>query len=67
MCIFVCDYIDTGVLRLVQTPSHNQLADIGTKACPVPKLKFQHSLLHGGLSLDRHLPKSLVCIAILPP
>jgi hypothetical protein len=28
---FVCDYIDTGVLRLVQTPSRDQLVDIGTK------------------------------------
>ena len=46
---FVCDYIDTGVLRLVQTPSRDQLADIGTKACPAPQLKFQRSLLRGGL------------------
>jgi hypothetical protein len=46
---FVCDYIDTGVLRLVQTPSRDQLADIGIKACPAPQLKFQRSLLHGGL------------------
>ena len=46
---FVCDYIDTGVLRLVQTPSRDQLADIGTKACPAPQLKFQRSLFRGGL------------------
>jgi hypothetical protein len=46
---FVCDYIDTGVVRLVQTPSRDQLADIGTKACPAPQLKFKRSLLHGGL------------------
>ena len=46
---FVCDYIDTGVLRLVQTPSRDQLADIGTKVCPAPQLKFQRSLLRGGL------------------
>jgi hypothetical protein len=32
MCIFVCDYIDTGILRLVQTPSRDLLADIGIKA-----------------------------------
>jgi hypothetical protein len=67
MCIFVCDYIDTGVLLLVQTPSRDQLADIGIKACPVPQLKFQRSLLHGGLSLDRRLAKSLVFTAVLPP
>jgi hypothetical protein len=30
---FVCDYIDTGVLRLVQTPTRDQLADLRTKAC----------------------------------
>jgi hypothetical protein len=50
-------YIDTGVLRLVQTPGRDQLADIGIKACPAPQLKFQRSLLHGGLSLDRRLTK----------
>jgi hypothetical protein len=27
---FVCDYIDNGVLRLVQTPTRDKLADIGT-------------------------------------
>jgi hypothetical protein len=64
---FVCDYIDTGVLRLVQTPTRDQLADLGTKACPAPQLKFQRSLLHGGLSLDRRLAKSLVFTAALPP
>jgi hypothetical protein len=46
---FVCDYIDTSVLRLVQTPTRDQLTDIGTKACPAPQLKFQRSLLRGGL------------------
>jgi hypothetical protein len=46
---FVCDYIDTGILRLVQTPTRDQLTDLGTKACPDPQLKFQRSLLHGGL------------------
>jgi hypothetical protein len=46
---FVCDYIDTGILRLVQTPTRDQLADLGTKACPAPQLKFQRSLLRGGL------------------
>ena len=45
---FVCDYVDTGVLRLVQTPSRDQLADIDTKACSVPQFKFQCSLLRGG-------------------
>jgi hypothetical protein len=45
----VCDYIDTGILRLVQTPTRDQLADLGTKACPAPQLKFQRSLLRGGL------------------
>jgi len=64
---FVCDYIDTGVLRLVQTPSRDQLADIGIKAGPAPQLKFQRSLLHGGLSLDRRLAKSLDFTAALPP
>ncbi len=44
---FVCDYIDTGILRLVQTPTRDQLADLGTKACPAPQLKFQRSLLRG--------------------
>ena len=48
-CRFVCDYIDSGVLRLVQTPSLDQLGDIGTKTCPAPQLKFQRSLLRGGL------------------
>jgi len=67
MCIFVCDYIDTGVLRLVQTPSRDQLADIGIKACPDPQLKFQRSLLRGGLSLDHRLAKSLDFTAALPP
>ncbi len=38
-----------GVLRLVQTPTRDQLADIGTKSCPAPQLKFQRSLLRGGL------------------
>ncbi len=46
---FVCDYIDTGVLHLVQTPSHDHLDDIGTKSCPALQLKFQRSLLRGGL------------------
>ena len=46
---FVYDYIDTDVLRLVQTPTCDQLVDIGTKVCPDPQLKFQCSLLHGGL------------------
>jgi hypothetical protein len=46
---FVCDYIDTGILRLVQTPIRDQLADLGTKTCPAPQLKFQRSLLRGGL------------------
>ena len=46
---FVCDYVNTGVLRLVQTPTRDQLADIGTKACPAPQLKLQRSLLRGGL------------------
>ncbi len=46
---FVCDYIDTGVLRLVQTPTRDQLADIGTKFCPAPQLKSHRSLLRGGL------------------
>ena len=64
---FVCDYIDNGVLRLVQTPTRDQLADIGTKACPDHQLKFQRSLLHGGLCLDRRLAKSLVFTAALPP
>ncbi len=41
---FVCDYIATGVLRLVQTPSRDQLADIGSKACSAPQFKFQSSL-----------------------
>jgi hypothetical protein len=45
---FVCDYIDTGILRLVQTPTRDQLADLG-KACPAPQLKFQCSLLSCGL------------------
>ena len=45
---FVCDYIDNGVLRLVQTPTH-KLADIGTKACPDLQFKFQRSLNRGGL------------------
>jgi hypothetical protein len=63
----VCDYIDTGVLRLVQTPSRDQLTDIGIKACPVPQLKLQCSLLHGGLSLDRRLAKSLVFTTAFPP
>jgi hypothetical protein len=67
MCIFVCDYIDTGVLRLVQTPTHDQLADLRTKACPAPQLKFQRSLLHGGLSLDHLLVKSLDFTVALPP
>jgi hypothetical protein len=49
------------------TPSHDQLADIGTKTCPAPQLKFQCSLLHGGLSLDRHLAKGLVFTTDLPP
>jgi hypothetical protein len=48
---FVYDYIDTGVIRLVQTPSRDQLADIGTKACPAPQLKFQRSLRRGGLRM----------------
>ncbi len=46
---FMCDYIDTGVLSLVQTPTYDQLADIGTKACPDPQLKYQRSLLRNGL------------------
>jgi hypothetical protein len=37
---FVCDYVNTGVLRLVQTPTRDQLADIGTKSCPDLQLKF---------------------------
>jgi hypothetical protein len=64
---FVCDYIDTGVLRLVQTPTHDQLTDLGTKACPAPQLKFQRSLLRGGLCLDRRLTKGLVSKVALPP
>ncbi len=64
---FVCDYIDTGVLRLVQTPTRDQLADLGTKVCPAPQLKLQRSLLRGGLSLDRRLAKGLVFTAALPP
>ena len=56
-----------GRSKHVQTPSRDQLADIGTKACPAPQLKFQRSLLHGGLSLDRRLAKSLVFTAALPP
>ena len=31
---FVGDYIHTGIIHLSQTPSRDQLADIGTKACP---------------------------------
>jgi len=50
---FVFDYIDTGVIRLVQTPSHDQLANNRTKAClasaSAPQLKFQRSLLRGCL------------------
>jgi hypothetical protein len=46
---FVCAYIDTGILRLVQTPTCDQLADLGTKSCPAAQLKFQRSRLHGGL------------------
>jgi hypothetical protein len=46
---FVCDYIDTGILRLVQTPTCDQLADLGTKDCPAPQFKFQRSLLRSGL------------------
>ena len=45
---FVCDYIDTSVIHLVETLSRDQLADIGTKACPDPQLKLQRSLLRGG-------------------
>jgi hypothetical protein len=63
----LCDYIDNGILRLVQTPSRDQLADLGTKACPAPQLKFQRFLLHGGLSLDRRLTKGPVFTAALPP
>jgi hypothetical protein len=63
----MCDYIDTGVLRLVQTPTRDQLADLRTKACPVPQLKFQCSLLRGGLSLDHRLTKSLDFKVTLPP
>ncbi len=63
----MCDYIDTGVVRLVQTPSRDQLPDIGTKACSAPQLKFQRSLRHGGFSLDRRLAKRLVFTAALPP
>jgi hypothetical protein len=46
---FVCDYVNTGVLRLVQTPTRDQITDIGTKVCPDLQLKFQRSLLRGGL------------------
>ena len=46
---FVHDCINTGVLRRVQTPTRDQLVDIGTKVCPAPQFKFQRSLLHGGL------------------
>ncbi len=30
-----------GVILLIRTPPRVQLADIGTKACPAPQLKFQ--------------------------
>jgi hypothetical protein len=46
---FVCDYIDTGFVLLVQNPTRDQLADLGTKACPAPQIKFQRSLLRGSL------------------
>jgi hypothetical protein len=64
---FVCDYIDTGVLRLVQTPTRDQIADIGTKACPVPQFKFQRSFLRGGLRNDRRFSKGPVFTVALPP
>ena len=44
-CCCVCDYIDTGV----RPRQHDQVVDIGSKACPAPQLKFQLSLLRGGL------------------
>ena len=46
---FVCDYIDTVILHLVQTPTRDQLSDLGTKGCPSPPFKFHRSLLRGGL------------------
>ena len=40
---FVCDYTDTGVICLVQTPSRDQLVDVGTKTCPAPQVKLSSS------------------------
>ena len=37
---FVSEYIDTGVLHLVQTPTHDQVADIGTKVFPAQEKPY---------------------------
>jgi hypothetical protein len=66
---FVCDYIDTGVIHLSQTPSRDQLADIGTKACPAQCSSAQapaFSPSRWSVKEHRRLAKGIVFLMVLP-
>ena len=44
---FISDYIDRGILELRHIPTKDQLADLGTKACPWPQLQRMRPKLYG--------------------
>ena len=44
---FISDYIDRGILELRRIPTKDQLADLGTKACPCPQLQRMRPKLYG--------------------
>ncbi len=43
---FISDYIDRGILELRYIPTKDQLADLGTKACPWPQLQRMRPKLY---------------------
>ena len=51
---FVCDYIDTGVLRLVQTPSRDQLADQFSIRCDDILVRHIGQRDRGEISANSH-------------
>ena len=48
---FISDYIDRGLLNLRYVASKDQLADLGTKACPWPQLQRMRPRLYGEAQL----------------